>query len=109
MRAAPLSRTIARTAVGAQPACGLLPLRSDLALVWLMEHGTFPMEVARAKYEDYLAAKQRLKEINARPTDSASGEPRSASRGGTPKVLVEPAADPGLSVGGDERMGQSSV
>jgi len=94
---------------------------SDMALIWCIEHGVFPLEQAKELYPEYQKAKQRATELNrsrvrkglAPEAETAAARPKKKPRKSGSNVIMPgavSAADIGMSIGsGNEHVGVAGL
>lgn len=92
------------------PVCPPPPLcrsasRSNMAVVWMVEHGVFSKDVAQAMAPRYEEAKLAMKAMSV-PTVAPTGSTTAKT---VAKVVAQPAVDPGVSLGGDETVGRIGI
>ncbi|KAA0151485.1 hypothetical protein FNF27_08067 [Cafeteria roenbergensis] len=78
---------------------------SNMAVVWMVEHGVFSKDVAQAMAPRYEEAKLAMKAMSV-PTVAPTGSTTAKT---VAKVVAQPAVDPGVSLGGDETVGRIGI
>jgi hypothetical protein len=84
-----------------------------MALLWCVEHGVFPAEQHEKMYKEYAKIKSRTKSSSGAAASASSnggGSARKSTGGGGRAVSVrEPVGDAGMSLGGDEGVGSTTL
>ena len=85
---------------------------SDLAVVWGIEHGVFPLAVAKDMTKKYLKAKERLRSRTMTKPVTTTAPTKSRQRASGPTVVAEVAvsdATVGMSTAAGDGIGTAAL